>query len=166
MMQDLGILLHCLNTLTERVILLFNSIELWGTSFLRMKTRSSSEKMSPKSGVYHVTSGLTKKFGVGRVFNTLLDETTILGLAMGAGHAGFYPFQKSSTSRTLSTQLTNFAAKPHPYSSSLKVNIIIQWWFGLHHLPTKKDLAAISTMIMVSLHYAKFRIAHRVPRPW
>ena len=49
------------------------------------------EDVAKKGGVYHVTSGLTKKFGVGRVFNTLLDETTILGLAMGAGHAGFLP---------------------------------------------------------------------------
>lgn len=50
------------------------------------------EDVAKKGGVYHVTADLTKKFGVGRVFNTLLDETTILGLAMGAGHAGLLPF--------------------------------------------------------------------------
>jgi len=49
------------------------------------------EDVAKKGGVYHVTSGLTKKLGVGRVFNTLLDETTILGLAIGAGHAGMVP---------------------------------------------------------------------------
>ena len=50
------------------------------------------EDVAKKGGVYHVTADLTKRFGVGRVFNTLLDETTILGLAMGAGHAGLLPF--------------------------------------------------------------------------
>ena len=50
------------------------------------------EDVARKGGVYHVTAGLTNTFGVGRVFNTLLDEQTILGLAMGAGHAGLLPF--------------------------------------------------------------------------
>jgi 2-oxoisovalerate dehydrogenase E1 component len=50
------------------------------------------EDVAKKGGVYHVTADLTKRFGVGRVFNTLLDETTILGLAIGAGHAGLLPF--------------------------------------------------------------------------
>jgi 2-oxoisovalerate dehydrogenase E1 component len=49
------------------------------------------EDVARKGGVYHVTADLTKKLGVGRVFNTLLDETTILGLAIGAGHAGLLP---------------------------------------------------------------------------
>ncbi|HHO52996.1 MAG TPA: MFS transporter [Deltaproteobacteria bacterium] len=46
------------------------------------------EDVARKGGVYHVTAGLSEALGVGRVFNTLLDETSILGLAMGAGHAG------------------------------------------------------------------------------
>ncbi len=49
------------------------------------------EDVAKKGGVYHVTTGLTGKFGVGRVFNTILDETTILGLAIGAGHLGALP---------------------------------------------------------------------------
>lgn len=49
------------------------------------------EDVAKKGGVYHVTTGLQKQFGVGRVFNTLLDETTILGLAIGAAHIGFLP---------------------------------------------------------------------------
>ncbi|TNE87481.1 MAG: MFS transporter [Deltaproteobacteria bacterium] len=49
------------------------------------------EDVGKKGGVYHVTAGLTKSFGVGRVFNTLLDEQTILGLAIGATHAGLLP---------------------------------------------------------------------------
>ncbi len=50
------------------------------------------EDVARKGGVYNVTTDLVNKVGVGRVFNTLLDETTILGLAIGAGHAGLLPF--------------------------------------------------------------------------
>ena len=49
------------------------------------------EDVAKKGGVYHVTAGLTEKFGAGRVFNTILDETSILGLAIGAGHMGMLP---------------------------------------------------------------------------
>ncbi|MBX2797435.1 MAG: hypothetical protein KTR31_07205 [Myxococcales bacterium] len=49
------------------------------------------EDVARKGGVYHVTAGLTESLGVGRVFNTLLDETSILGLALGAGQAGLLP---------------------------------------------------------------------------
>ena len=44
-----------------------------------------------KGGVYNVTSGLLDRFGHDRVFDTLLDETTILGVAQGAGLLGFLP---------------------------------------------------------------------------
>jgi 2-oxoisovalerate dehydrogenase E1 component len=49
------------------------------------------EDVGKKGGVYYVTAGLQKKFGVGRVFDTLLDETTILGVAQGAAMAGLLP---------------------------------------------------------------------------
>ena len=49
------------------------------------------EDVARKGGVYHVTADLQKRASVGRVFNTPLDETTILGLAIGAGHMGFLP---------------------------------------------------------------------------
>jgi 2-oxoisovalerate dehydrogenase E1 component len=41
--------------------------------------------------VYGVTKGLRKTFGAPRVFDTLLDEQSILGTALGAGLAGFVP---------------------------------------------------------------------------
>ena len=44
-----------------------------------------------KGGVYHVTAGLQEAFGSGRVFDTLLDESTILGVAQGAGTLGLLP---------------------------------------------------------------------------
>lgn len=49
------------------------------------------EDVARKGGVYNVTPGLEAQFGPGRVFNTLLDETMILGMAIGAGHLGLLP---------------------------------------------------------------------------
>ncbi len=49
------------------------------------------EDVAKKGGVYTVTKGLWADFGRRRVFNTLLDETTILGLAQGYANLGFLP---------------------------------------------------------------------------
>lgn len=49
------------------------------------------EDVAKKGGVYGLTRGLQRKMGIGRVFDTLLDEQTILGLAIGAAQAGFIP---------------------------------------------------------------------------
>ncbi|HEY7859291.1 MAG TPA: thiamine pyrophosphate-dependent enzyme [Candidatus Nanopelagicales bacterium] len=49
------------------------------------------EDVAVKGGVYGVTRGLLKAFGAGRVFDTLLDEQAILGLALGSGVSGFLP---------------------------------------------------------------------------
>jgi len=50
------------------------------------------EDVARKGGVYTVTAGLAAAFRGSRVFNTLLDETTILGMAQGAGYMGLLPF--------------------------------------------------------------------------
>ena len=50
------------------------------------------EDVGRKGGVYHVTAGLQRAFGSRRVFDTLLDETTILGIAQGAAQLSFLPF--------------------------------------------------------------------------
>ncbi len=49
------------------------------------------EDVAVKGGVYGVTKGLIAKAGGGRVFDTLLDETSILGLANGCAISGFVP---------------------------------------------------------------------------
>ncbi|MGL6279625.1 MAG: transketolase C-terminal domain-containing protein, partial [Gaiella sp.] len=49
------------------------------------------EDVGAKGGVYGVTRGLQARFGQERVFDTLLDETSILGLALGAGVSGLLP---------------------------------------------------------------------------
>jgi 2-oxoisovalerate dehydrogenase E1 component len=50
------------------------------------------EDVAQKGGVYHLTANLLKRFGPSRVFNTILDETTILGMAQGLAYAGLLPF--------------------------------------------------------------------------
>ena len=49
------------------------------------------EDVGRKGGVYGATRGLARRFGAGRVFDTLLDEQAILGLALGGGLAGLLP---------------------------------------------------------------------------
>jgi 2-oxoisovalerate dehydrogenase E1 component len=49
------------------------------------------EDVGKKGGVYYVTAGLQKRFGQARVIDTHLDETSILGLAQGAGLLGLLP---------------------------------------------------------------------------
>lgn len=49
------------------------------------------EDVGPKGGVYNCTARLHERFGSARVVNTLLDEQSILGLAIGAAHNGLIP---------------------------------------------------------------------------
>ncbi len=49
------------------------------------------EDIAKKGGVYNVTAKLSEKFSKTRVINTLLDEQSILGLAIGMAHNGFLP---------------------------------------------------------------------------
>ncbi len=49
------------------------------------------EDVGKKGGVYGVTQGLQSRFGIARCFDTLLDETSILGIAQGAAHLGCLP---------------------------------------------------------------------------
>jgi 2-oxoisovalerate dehydrogenase E1 component len=49
------------------------------------------EDVGRKGGVYGVTKGLQRRFGPARVFDTLLDEQSILGVALGGGVSGLLP---------------------------------------------------------------------------
>lgn len=49
------------------------------------------EDVAAKGGVYGVTRGLLKRAGSGRVFDTVLDEQSILGLALGTAVSGLLP---------------------------------------------------------------------------
>ena len=46
------------------------------------------EDVGPKGGVYGISARLHERFGPGRVVDSLLDEQSILGLAIGLGHNG------------------------------------------------------------------------------
>jgi 2-oxoisovalerate dehydrogenase E1 component len=49
------------------------------------------EDVGRKGGVYGLTRGLQQRFGAPRVFDTLLDEQAVLGLALGFGVSGLLP---------------------------------------------------------------------------
>lgn len=51
----------------------------------------AGEDVGRKGGVYGVTQKLQARFGSGRVIDTLLDEQSILGLAIGMAQNGFLP---------------------------------------------------------------------------
>ena len=57
----------------------------------RQDTLVFGQDVARKGGVYGVTSGLLDQFGPHRVFDTLLDETTVLGTAQGLGLLGYLP---------------------------------------------------------------------------
>ncbi|MGR3515041.1 MAG: dehydrogenase E1 component subunit alpha/beta [Paracoccaceae bacterium] len=55
------------------------------------ETVCMGEDVGRKGGVYGVTQKLIHRFGPDRVIDTLLDEQSILGLAIGLGQNGFTP---------------------------------------------------------------------------
>ncbi len=55
------------------------------------ETLVMGEDVGRKGGVYGVTQKLQARFGPDRVIDTLLDEQSILGLAIGMAHNGFVP---------------------------------------------------------------------------
>ena len=69
----------CLNMALTDLMLEHGEIALMG------------EDVGRKGGVYGVTQRLQSRFGPDRVMDTLLDEQSILGLAIGLAHNGFVP---------------------------------------------------------------------------
>ncbi len=66
----------------------------WALSDLMLEHReliTMGEDVGAKGGVYGVTQKLIARFGPARVIDTLLDEQSILGLAIGMAHNGFVP---------------------------------------------------------------------------
>jgi 2-oxoisovalerate dehydrogenase E1 component len=101
------------------------------------------EDVAVKGGVYHVTTGLLAKFGNAQVFDTLLDETTILGFAIGAGHLRMLPMpeiQYLAYVHNAEDQLRGEAASLQYFSNAQYQNpmvVRIQGWayqkgFGGH----------------------------------
>jgi 2-oxoisovalerate dehydrogenase E1 component len=72
----------------------FARLHNWGLADILLQypqTLIFGEDVAKKGGVYNVTAGLFEMFGPKRVFNSPLDETSILGTAIGMGHNGFVP---------------------------------------------------------------------------
>ncbi|MEO0567118.1 MAG: thiamine pyrophosphate-dependent enzyme [Pseudomonadota bacterium] len=66
----------------------------WALTDLMLEHRETvlmGEDVGRKGGVYGVTQKLIQRFGRDRVIDTLLDETSILGLAIGMAQNGFVP---------------------------------------------------------------------------
>ncbi len=66
----------------------------WGLRDILLQYPQSlvfGEDVAEKGGVYNVTNGLKEAFGNRRVFNSPLDEQSILGSAIGLAHNGFIP---------------------------------------------------------------------------
>jgi 2-oxoisovalerate dehydrogenase E1 component len=66
----------------------------WALTDLMLEHREivvAGEDVGAKGGVYGVTQKLIDRFGRNRVIDTLLDEQSILGLAIGMAHNGFIP---------------------------------------------------------------------------
>ncbi len=66
----------------------------WAMTDLMLEHREIAvmgEDVGRKGGVYGVTQKLCDRFGPDRVIDTLLDEQSILGLAIGMAHNGFVP---------------------------------------------------------------------------
>ena len=85
------------------------------------------EDIAVKGGVYGVVRGLHARFGAARVFDTLLDETSILGLALGAAISGFLPIPEIQYLAYLTTPRTSFAARRPRSSSSRRASTATEW---------------------------------------
>ncbi|MCR2835265.1 thiamine pyrophosphate-dependent enzyme [Parerythrobacter lacustris] len=78
-MESPQIMSRCINWALTDLMLEHREIALMG------------EDICAKGGVYGVTQKLGQRFGRARVIDTLLDEQSILGLAIGMAHNGFVP---------------------------------------------------------------------------
>ncbi|HEY0699586.1 MAG TPA: transketolase C-terminal domain-containing protein, partial [Micromonospora sp.] len=92
------------------------------------------EDVAAKGGVYGVTKGLRNRFGPARVFDTLLDETSLLGLGLGAGLAGLLPvpeIQSLASLHNAEDQLRGEAATMQFFSSGAYRNPMVVRIAGL-----------------------------------
>jgi 2-oxoisovalerate dehydrogenase E1 component len=92
------------------------------------------EDVGVKGGVYGVTRGLQRRFGTARVFDTVLDEQSILGLGLGAGLAGLIPIpeiQYLAYLHNAEDQLRGEAATLRFFSSGAYANPMVVRVAGL-----------------------------------
>ena len=112
------------------------------------------EDVARKGGVYNVTNGLQRRFGAARVFDTLLDETSILGIAQGAAHLGLLPMPEIQYLAYLHNALDQLRGEAAASSSSATASSATRWWCGSPASPTRRASAATSTTTTASEHCA------------
>jgi 2-oxoisovalerate dehydrogenase E1 component len=140
------------------------------------------EDVAKKGGVYGATKGLFEQLGHARVFNTLLDEQTILGLALGAAALGLYPLpeiQYLAYLHNAEDQLRGEAATFSFFSNGLLENPMLvriaglgyQKGFGGHFhndnsLAVLRDIPGISVCVPARADdaIALYRTAHALGR--
>ncbi|HVY26822.1 MAG TPA: thiamine pyrophosphate-dependent enzyme [Polyangiaceae bacterium] len=140
------------------------------------------EDVAKKGGVYGATKGLFEQLGHARVFNTLLDEQTILGLALGAATLGLYPvpeIQYLAYLHNAEDQLRGEAATFSYFSNGLLENPMLvriaglayQKGFGGHFhndnsLAVLRDIPGISVCVPARADdaIALYRTAHALGR--
>jgi 2-oxoisovalerate dehydrogenase E1 component len=140
------------------------------------------EDVARKGGVYGATKGLFERLGHARVFNTLLDEQTILGLALGAATLGLYPvpeIQYLAYLHNAEDQLRGEAATFSFFSNGLLENPMLiriaglayQKGFGGHFhndnsLGVLRDIPGISVCVPARADdaVALYRTAHALGR--
>jgi 2-oxoisovalerate dehydrogenase E1 component len=140
------------------------------------------EDVAKKGGVYGATKGLFEQLGHARVFNTLLDEQTILGLALGAATLGLYPLpeiQYLAYLHNAEDQLRGEAATFSYFSNGLLENPMLvriaglgyQKGFGGHFhndnsLAVLRDVPGISVCVPARADdaIALYRTAHALGR--
>ena len=92
------------------------------------------EDVAKKGGVYGATTRLQQKFGPSRVFDTLLDEQSILGLGIGLAHNGYIPvpeIQFLAYVHNAEDQLRGEAASLSYFSNGQYVNPMVVRIAGL-----------------------------------
>ena len=103
------------------------------------------EDVARKGGVYGLTRSLQSRFGAPRVFDTLLDEQSILGLALGFGVTGLLPvpeIQYLAYLHNAEDQLRGEAASLRFFSNGAYLNPMVVRVAGL---ATRRASAATST---------------------
>ena len=140
------------------------------------------EDVAKKGGIYGVTKGLFERFGPRRVWNSLLDEQTILGTALGASLLGLLPIpeiQYLAYLHNAEDQLRGEAATMQFFSDGKLSNpclvriagLAYQKGFGGHFhndnsLAVLRDIPSVVVAVPARADdaLALFRAAHRLCR--
>ena len=107
------------------------------------------EDVARKGGVYNVTNGLQQDSAPARVFDTLLDETSILGIAQGAAHVGLLPMPEIQYLAYLHNALDQLRGEAASLQFFSQASSATPWSCASLASPTRRASAATSTTTTV-----------------